>query len=650
VLAAAIMAITSCAVFAGGAGVAAASRADDTPPPAPTVHTVTSIADYPGDGVTPPAPGTWYANDSRTAVGDQVGIVGSPSDPTNIDGSLKLDTETGSDKANIAYTAPDGTKLSSLTALSYDTMRDPTSTNANPLAVGSLQLSFSCAGDGTFNGSLNFEPTYQDPNTVTPGQWETWDAYKDGNAVWWSSWYIPKDPDSGLVAKKALGPDDNADDYYTAFNDFIPLSAFEAACPDATVLQFVINQGSGQNGLLSYADNVRINDDVWDFAVTGQPTLTVDLPTLLSAGQTSAPFDGTVAVPDDGPQVLNRRLDFVIVPTDNMGSLSPSDVTLEYKTGPDAWEAVPLTVVHNPGHADVLYGEFGPHDGVPTPLEPGATATNTFRVTLADNVKGGVLGTIVGLVSVNPTSGAVVKQLATTGGQTAVVGPKSCPAFIGNSAVVRLGYLRMLNRCPDTQGLAFWTTFLDSGHSQAEFGVRLAASAERFTNLITRSYEAVFDRAPDPGGLQFWQQYFQNGGRFDSFIAMLAASSETANAHPGAQALVEAMYHIVLNRAGDPQGIAFWTNKVQNGTSPASLAAQLAYSSEFATDVVGSTPTQLASFGPGIYQEILGRGPDSGGLVFWATYFHDTGVTYYLEGLMAGSQEFYNQAQTFPES
>jgi hypothetical protein len=261
-----------------------------------------------------------------------------------------------------------------------------------------------------------------------------------------------------------------------------------------------------------------------------------------------------------------------------------------------------------------------------------------------------VLGTIVGLVSVNPTTGDVVKQLATTGGQTAVVGPKSCPAFIGNSAVVRLGYLRMLNRCPDTQGLAFWTTFLDSGHSQAEFGVRLAASAERFTDLINRSYEAVFDRAPDPGGLKFWQQYFRNGGRFDSFIAMLAASSETASAHPGAQALVEAMYHIVLNRAGDAQGIDFWTQKVQNGTSAASLAAQLAYSSEFATDVVGSTPTQLATFGPGIYQEILNRPPDQDGLIFWATYFHNTGVTYYLEGLMAGSQEFYNQAQTFPES
>lgn len=641
VVAAAVFTIGSCAVFATGAG--AAPRAD-TPP---TVHTVTAISAYSATGT--PDPGTWFASDPNTGVGTQAAIVGSPSDPLYIDGSLRLATSGADDVATVATNPATDPTLGSLKTITYEAERASASTADDTGAVASLMLGLSCDGT-TPSGTLTFSPEAQGGDqTVTPGQFQSWDAYKDGAALWSASWYLPIDPGSGLLPKQSLTGDDNPDAYF-APGATQPLSDFVTSCPDGTITQYSLSQGPNEAGLTSYVDDLRINDDLWDFGVTATPTVSVDFPSTLTAGAPPVAFTGTLTDPANGPQVPNGRIDFILIPSSNMGSLAPDDVTLKYEL-PGADTFTPVTLSAGPSGS--LTGELGPHTGYPEPLEPGQTLSLDLQIQLGPNVKGGVLQSIVELQSVNPDTGDIVRSFApagAAGGQTAVLGPALCPAFPGSSAVVRLAYLRMLNRCPDQQGLVFWTGFLDSGHSQTEFALDLASSPERFTNLINRSYEAVFNRAPDPGGLSFWQQYFQSGGRFDTFIGMLAASTETANAHPGAQALVEAMYHIVLNRAGDPDGIAYWTQKVQSGTSAGSLAAQLAYSSEFATDVVGSTPTQLATFGPGIYQEILNRPPDSNGLVFWATYFHNSGVTYYLEGLVGGSAEFYNQAQTFPDS
>jgi hypothetical protein len=226
-----------------------------------------------------------------------------------------------------------------------------------------------------------------------------------------------------------------------------------------------------------------------------------------------------------------------------------------------------------------------------------------------------------------------------------------CPVAPGAQAVVRLVYLRLLGRCPEPDGLTYWTAFLGTNGSAARFATAVAASPERIESLIRQSYEAVFDRPVDPGGLKFWVGFFGGGGRFDDFVASLAGSAEiSGRSYPNSAARVQSLYSIVLNRPGDPAGVTYWSTRLSAGASPAQLASLLAHSAEFASDVVGATPTTLATFAPGIYQEVLHRQPDANGLSFWSAYFHQHGVTYGIEGLFGGSAELYQQAQTFPDS
>ncbi len=79
--------------------------------------------------------------------------------------------------------------------------------------------------------------------------WQTWDAYKGGQAIWWSSKDIP-----GVCA----------------FNCFVPWSAIVAANPDATILGgYGINQGSGNPGLVTSVDALAFGtaaaDTLYDF-------------------------------------------------------------------------------------------------------------------------------------------------------------------------------------------------------------------------------------------------------------------------------------------------------------------------------------------------------------------------------------------------
>lgn len=95
-----------------------------------------------------------------------------------------------------------------------------------------------------------------------------------------------------------------------------------------------------------------------------------------------------------------------------------------------------------------------------------------------------------------------------------------------------------------------------------------------------RLYQAAFDRAPDQAGLGYWIAQMDKGATLYSVASNFAASAEFTAMYgnnPGNGALVPQLYLNILNRAGDPAGIAYW-NDVLNKFPKALPDVLLAFS------------------------------------------------------------------------
>jgi hypothetical protein len=82
-----------------------------------------------------------------------------------------------------------------------------------------------------------------------------------------------------------------------------------------------------------------------------------------------------------------------------------------------------------------------------------------------------------------------------------------------------------------------------------------------------RIYRAAFLRDPDIGGLRYWVAQRRRGARIATIAEQFARSDEFRRRYGslGNRAFVERIYQNVLGRAGDAGGIAFWTKRLDTG-------------------------------------------------------------------------------------
>jgi hypothetical protein len=166
------------------------------------------------------------------------------------------------------------------------------------------------------------------------------------------------------------------------------------------------------------------------------------------------------------------------------------------------------------------------------------------------------------------------------------------------------------------------------------FGVAkaLTTSAEYYNNVIFSAYQHYLGRDPDADGLAYWLGRMETGLTDEHLEAGFIGSAEYMANHGGSgQAWVIGMYHDLLGRAPDPSGLAYWLNKLQNGTDPGSIAFGFAASAEREGQRV------LAD-----YQKVLGPTPAQAEIDYWVDQFVNRGMT--NEGVIAGfvgSAEYY---------
>ncbi|MCB1332914.1 MAG: DUF4214 domain-containing protein [Roseivivax sp.] len=178
-----------------------------------------------------------------------------------------------------------------------------------------------------------------------------------------------------------------------------------------------------------------------------------------------------------------------------------------------------------------------------------------------------------------------------------------------SSAFVTLLYNNVLNRAPDAGGLAGWVSLIDSGQrSRAEVVVGFSESAEfiqstavgalqysqtglqgAWVDDVFRLYNATLGRDPDASGMRGWSDQLAAGRPFLQVVNGFVASTEFTATYGSLDdnGFVTLLYNNVLGRAPDSAGLAGWVNQLASGTSREQVVQGFAQSQEFINNTRG---------------------------------------------------------------
>lgn len=125
---------------------------------------------------------------------------------------------------------------------------------------------------------------------------------------------------------------------------------------------------------------------------------------------------------------------------------------------------------------------------------------------------------------------------------------------------------------------------------------------------VTAVYHDVLGRAPDADGLKYWTGLLDNGVAIGSVAEAIAHSPEYY-----ANFVVKPDFSHLLGRAASAADVSFWTAQMTAGLTDRQLEANLVASDEFFTKAGGANADWLDA----VYQAVLGRAAGSGDAKYW---------------------------------
>ena len=157
--------------------------------------------------------------------------------------------------------------------------------------------------------------------------------------------------------------------------------------------------------------------------------------------------------------------------------------------------------------------------------------------------------------------------------------------------------------------------------------------------FITTLYQEILGRAPDAAGLTSWVNAVNSGATVaqiaNSFwnspehLAHPIGNLNTAT-HDADNAFVSVLYQDILGRTGDTGGIASWDQVLDsNSATPNQVAMDFWNSSEHQAKLkAGTAPASTYSISvTALYNELLGRSPDTSGLNVWVNIQYSGALT-----------------------
>lgn len=237
--------------------------------------------------------------------------------------------------------------------------------------------------------------------------------------------------------------------------------------------------------------------------------------------------------------------------------------------------------------------------------------------------------------TLNGNTGADV--LLGMSGADRLIGGLGADALIGdgpvvwdeNAAAVRRLYIATLNRAPDDGGHQGWAGALAQGQSLQQITTGFINSQEFSSaygslsnaQFVTLLYNNVLKRAPDAGGLSGWVGSLNSGASRESVVAGFSESVEfrgytDVREHAGQ---IFRLYDTAFNRTPDAGGFSGWIDYRYGGADLRNVANQFMGSVEF-TNTYGNIGTlSNTQFVTLLYNNVLDRAPDSGGLSGWVS-------------------------------
>lgn len=176
------------------------------------------------------------------------------------------------------------------------------------------------------------------------------------------------------------------------------------------------------------------------------------------------------------------------------------------------------------------------------------------------------------------------------------------------SRYVDQAYRDFLGRAATAAEKSSWSDKLNSGTSRYSFVLSLAGSTEWTAFVIDQMYLNTLGRPADDAGRSFWISKLQSGMSVAQVASLFYGSAEyvakEGNSH---ERWITDLYEELLYRGPDSGGLSYWMSQVQ-ATSTGSVALRFYQSEE-------SRRTRVAE----LYERLLGRGPDSAGHAYWAS-------------------------------
>lgn len=187
-------------------------------------------------------------------------------------------------------------------------------------------------------------------------------------------------------------------------------------------------------------------------------------------------------------------------------------------------------------------------------------------------------------------------------------GPFRSPGRLGEQAARDL-----LGLDPPTPWAGWmFASVLQPGEPAAQF---LTAWMQRFSSLakagtLQNMYEALLGRAPDAGGMRFFLQHLATSTATEAAPPLFASAEYqqrmSALASQSDAQFVQGVYDAVLGRGADPGGLAYWTGLLHDGMARVWVQLAIGISPEAVARAAASAPAWTA------YPLLLARAPTPG--------------------------------------
>ena len=192
------------------------------------------------------------------------------------------------------------------------------------------------------------------------------------------------------------------------------------------------------------------------------------------------------------------------------------------------------------------------------------------------------------------TANALNNLLNGMGGNDAIDGGSGIDAAIYSGAVAthtvaigNNGAVTVADKTPNRDGTDTLTNIERLQFTDTTIALDIGANQTAGSGYML--YKAAFNRTPDTGGLGYWINKMDTGMSYSDVANNFVNSAEFKTAfggsNPSVNTLVTKLYNNVLNRAPDAGGLAFWQEKLTTGWSTADVLGYFSTSAENVTNV-----------------------------------------------------------------